>query len=95
MKTKLLLVILFALAYHAPVVNAQKPAPEQKPDVSNKALITKETPGAQKNPSPKSADTRSMKQYTIERFMDTTRLCGSSISADETSIPRRASASCS
>jgi dipeptidyl aminopeptidase/acylaminoacyl peptidase len=86
MKTKLLLVILLALAYHASVVLAQKPVTEQKPDVSNKALITKETPDAKKKPSPNAAETRAVKQYTIEQFMDTTRLGGSSFSADEKSI---------
>lgn len=86
MKTKLLLVILLSLAYHPLIVNAQKPATEEKPDVSDKALITKDVPGAKKNPSAKAAEAQTVKQYTIEQFMDTTRLGGSSFSADEKSI---------
>jgi len=86
MKIKLLLVILISIAYHPSIVDAQKPASEQKPDVSNKALITKETPAAKKSGSPKAVEVRAVKQYTIEQFMDTTRLGGSSFSADEKSI---------
>ena len=40
----------------------------------------------QKNASPKAPANRALKQYTIEQFMDTTRLGGSSFSADEKSI---------
>jgi dipeptidyl aminopeptidase/acylaminoacyl peptidase len=63
-------------------VCAQKPSPEQKPDVSNKALITKETPDPKKKP----ADKGTVKQYTIEQFMATVRLGGASFSSDEKSI---------
>src|SRR5256714_1792067 len=59
--------------------SAQKPSPERKPDVSNKALITKQTPEPKK-------DRKGPKQYTIEQFMATTRLGGASFSADEKSI---------
>ncbi len=86
MKTKLLLVILLSLAFHASTVDAQKPASEQKPDISDKALITKDAPDVEKNPSPKAAGDRAARKYTIEQFMDTTRLGGSSFSADEKSI---------
>jgi dipeptidyl aminopeptidase/acylaminoacyl peptidase len=72
---------LFLLSAHA-----QKPSPERKPDVSDKALITKQTPDLRKNPSPNPAETRTAKQYTIEQFMATTRLGGASFSADEKSI---------
>jgi dipeptidyl aminopeptidase/acylaminoacyl peptidase len=61
---------------------AQKPAREQKPDVSNKTLVTKQTP----EPKKKSENTKAVKQYTIEQFMDTTRIGGASFSADEKSI---------
>jgi dipeptidyl aminopeptidase/acylaminoacyl peptidase len=61
---------------------AQKPSPEQKPDMSSKALITKQTPDPKKKP----AETGAVKQYTIEQFMATTRLGGASFSADEKSI---------
>src|SRR5450755_1077729 len=86
MKTNLLLVILLSLACHPSVVDAQKPASEQKPDISDKALITKDAPDLEKNPSPKAAEDRAARKYTIEQFMDTTRLGGSSFSADEKSI---------
>jgi hypothetical protein len=86
MKTKLLLVILVVLAYHPSVVDAQKTPSEQKQDVSDKALITKDAPDAKKNVAPKAGEVRTVKQYTIEQFMDTTRIGGSSFSADEKSI---------
>ena len=67
-----------------PVAQAQLPA-ERIPDVTDKALITKETP-PQKNPSPRGKSAGAVKQYTIEQFMDTIRVGGSSFSADEKSI---------
>ncbi|HEX8078395.1 MAG TPA: hypothetical protein VF511_11315, partial [Chthoniobacterales bacterium] len=65
-------------------LRAQKPTPDQKPDVSNKALITRQTPTAKKKPA--GPATRGVKQYTIEQFMATTRLGGASFSSDEKSI---------
>jgi dipeptidyl aminopeptidase/acylaminoacyl peptidase len=62
--------------------HAQRPSPERKPDVSNKALITKQTPDPKKKP----AEASGVKQYTIEQFMATTRLGGASFSSDEQSI---------
>ncbi|MFL6538342.1 MAG: prolyl oligopeptidase family serine peptidase [Chthoniobacterales bacterium] len=60
----------------------RRPVPEStKPDVSDKALITKETPTL-KSPSEKKA----VKQYTIEQFMNTERVGGSAFSSDEKSI---------
>jgi dipeptidyl aminopeptidase/acylaminoacyl peptidase len=57
---------------------------ERKPDISDKALITKEqqlrTPGA------KPGKPRQVKQYTIEQFMDTVRFGGASFTHDEKSI---------
>ncbi|HSP45900.1 MAG TPA: S9 family peptidase, partial [Chthoniobacterales bacterium] len=61
---------------------AQRPSQEQKPDVSDKALITKRTPDSKKKPADKGAT----KQYTIEQFMATVRLGGASFSSDEKSI---------
>jgi dipeptidyl aminopeptidase/acylaminoacyl peptidase len=61
---------------------AQKPSPESKPDVSNKSLITKQTP----DPKKKTSDNKAAKQYTIEQFMATIRLGGGSFSSDEKSI---------
>ncbi|HVF73169.1 MAG TPA: S9 family peptidase [Chthoniobacterales bacterium] len=66
---------------------AQKPREEAKPDVSDKALLTKESPVTRKNaPTPKAGESRTVKQYTIEQFMATTRLGGASFSSDEKSI---------
>lgn len=81
-----LLVLILCCAVAVSTAFAQKPSPEQKPDVSNKALITKQKPEPKTNPSPKPAETRTVKQYTIEQFMGTTRIGGSSFSADEKSI---------
>lgn len=62
-------------------VFAQRSTPETKPDVSDKALITKSTPAL------KSADDKKrVKQYTIEQFMNTERVGGSAFSADEKTI---------
>src|SRR3954447_9393859 len=63
-------------------LRAQKTTPEQKPDVSNKSLITKQTPDPKKKPG----ETSAAKQYTIEQFMATIRLGGASFSSDEKSI---------
>src|SRR2546421_10175650 len=75
-------VTIVGLALFISAVRAQKPSPEQKPDVSSKALITKQTPDAKK----KSVDPGAVSHYTIEQFMATTRLGGASFSADEKSI---------
>ncbi|MGZ4983783.1 MAG: S9 family peptidase, partial [Chthoniobacterales bacterium] len=52
-------------------------ATERKPNVSNKALITKATPAKSEKKG---------RQYTIEQFMATTRVGGSAFSSDEKSI---------
>jgi dipeptidyl aminopeptidase/acylaminoacyl peptidase len=56
---------------------------EQKPDVSDKALITKQMPSV-KDRGPK--EDRALKQYSIEQFMATTKVGGASFSHDEQSI---------
>ncbi len=76
------LLTILGLALLISNLNAQKPSPDQKPDVSTKALITKQTPDPKKKP----AESGTVKQYTIEQFMATTRLGGASFSADEKSI---------
>jgi dipeptidyl aminopeptidase/acylaminoacyl peptidase len=81
-KLSLTRVLLLLAAIAAASAKAQKPSPEQKPDVSSKALITKQTPDQKKKP----AETGAARQYTIEQFMATTRLGGASFSADEKSI---------
>src|SRR5436309_15602273 len=63
-------------------IDAQRPSPERKPDVSGKALITKQTP----EPKKKAPAPGAVKQYSIEQFMATTRLTGASFSSDEKSI---------
>jgi dipeptidyl aminopeptidase/acylaminoacyl peptidase len=75
-------VSLLALVMLTSGASAQKPAVEQKPDVSNKALITKKTP----DPTKKPIEAGAVKQYTIEQFMATTRIGGASFSSDEKSI---------
>jgi len=76
------LIVGISVALLISTVRAQKPSPEQKPDVSNKALITKQTPDSKKKP----AETGAVKRYTIEQFMATIRLGGASFSADEKSV---------
>src|SRR5438477_2312307 len=83
---KSLLVVILCAAIAGSAARAQKPPIEQKPDVSNKALLTKQTPESKKKSPPKRANTPAVKQYTIEQFMSTTRIGGSSFSADEKSI---------
>ena len=53
---------LLILALTAFTANAQKPTVERKPDVSNKALVTKQTPESKKKTPPKTADTAAVKQ---------------------------------
>jgi dipeptidyl aminopeptidase/acylaminoacyl peptidase len=77
--------IIFYFALALLNAAAQKAPAEQKPDVSDKALITKQTPET-KNAAAKPGETKAVKQYTIEQFMGTTRIGGSSFSADEKSI---------
>src|SRR5205814_3514018 len=55
-------------------------------DVSDKALITKQTPAPKKSSSPQPSEAGAVKQYTIEQFMGTTRIGGASFSSDEKSI---------
>jgi hypothetical protein len=62
---------------------AAQPTRERTPDVSNKALITTQTPAVQK-PGAKGA--RVPKQYSIEQFMATTKVGGASFSHDEKEI---------
>lgn len=83
---KSLLVVTLCAAVAVTNARAQKPREERKPDVSSKALITKQTPESKKKAPPKPADAPAVKQYTIEQFMSTTRIGGSSFSADEKSI---------
>ena len=58
---------------------------ERRPDVSDKALVTKEKPTTRKKSDGKSSE-QPVKQYTIEQFMNTTRIGGSSFTHDEKSI---------
>ncbi|MFZ1218968.1 MAG: S9 family peptidase [Chthoniobacterales bacterium] len=81
-----LLAAILCCAAAIPAAVAQKSSPDQKPDVSDKALITKQTPAARKSSSPQPAGAGAVKQYTIEQFMATTRLGGASFSSDEKSI---------
>ena len=60
----------------AQFVRAQTTMTQQRPNVTNRTLITKATPPEKTTP----------KQYTIEQFMATMRVGGSAFSADEKSI---------
>lgn len=59
---------------------AQQAPPVSKPSVPDKALITTARPVS------KSAIHKTVKQYTIEQFMNTERVGGSAFSSDEKSI---------
>ncbi|MEP6778218.1 MAG: S9 family peptidase [Chthoniobacterales bacterium] len=83
---KVLLAGAGAIACLSIIMDAQQPSIEQKPDISNKALITKETPAVRKPNHAKASETKAVKQYTIEQFMNTTRFGGSAFSQDEQSI---------
>jgi Tol biopolymer transport system component len=78
-----LFLVALGIVFFTTRIDAQKPAQERKPDVSNKALITKQTPDPKKTAP---AAPGAVKQYTIEQFMATTRLTGASFSSDEKSI---------
>ena len=72
-KLKIFNAVFFIVAQF---VHAQTTTTQQRPNVTNKALITEATPAKKTTP----------KQYTIEQFMATTRVGGSAFSADEKSI---------
>src|SRR5688500_17184427 len=79
-----LFILITALAVSA--AQAQKTPEERKPDVSDKALLTKETPVTKKKSSATPGEKKAVKQYTIEQFMATTRIGGGSFSPEEKSI---------
>ncbi len=60
------------------------PRVEPRPDISDKALITREKPVVKKEA--KSGDAQTVKRYTIEQFMDTTKIGGSAFSHDEKAV---------
>lgn len=82
---KLLLATLLCISIRLPYADAQTREPK-RPDVSDKALITKDKDALNKKPSAKAEPGRVVKQYTIEQFMDTTKVGGSSFTHDEKSI---------
>ncbi len=75
---------LSALAQTVPP--PQGPRTEPRPDVSDKALITTQKPVSPKDIAPKTDEARAVKQYTIEQFMDTTKIGGSAFSHDEKEV---------
>lgn len=77
---RLLTLILFAFAMGA-LAQIRQSSPEQRPDVQDKTLITKAAPELKPARSPRAA-----RQYSIEQFMDTVRVGGSSFSNDEQSL---------
>jgi hypothetical protein len=76
------LILAGSLVVAIDAAEAQRPSPDQKPDVSDKALITKATPEVKAS----SPGQHHVKQYTIEQFMNTVRVGGSAFSSDERSI---------
>lgn len=77
---------IIAAVFMAMHATAQTPPTERVPDLSNKALITKENPLAKKDIAEKPDDARTVKQYTIEQFMDTTKIGGATFSHDEKAV---------
>ena len=59
---------------------------ERRPDVSDKALVTKEKPNPRKKLDAQGKSGGAVKQYTIEQFMATTQVGGASFSHDEKPI---------
>lgn len=82
---KLLLAALLAMSTPPQHADAQT-LDERRPDVSDKALITKGKEIPKKRGPGDAGAGRVVKEYTIEQFMDTTKVGGSSFSADEKSI---------
>lgn len=67
--------------------NAQQTPPlAEPPDLSAKALITKEKPLAPRGSAAQPEENGKVKQYTIEQFMDTTKIRGSAFTHDEKAI---------
>ena len=82
---KMLLAAAILISTH-PAMTYSQVREERRPDVTDKALITKEKPSTDKKASKKSGRGPAVKQYTIEQFMGTTKVGGSSFSHDEKAI---------
>ncbi len=85
----LLLIAAFGYASGAfaqGVTPVQEPGTKPRPDVSDKALITKQKPMTREDSARDTAEVRTVQQYTIEQFMDTTKIGGAAFSADEKEI---------
>ncbi|MDQ6626087.1 MAG: hypothetical protein M3Y69_08115 [Verrucomicrobiota bacterium] len=80
-----LLALTFLMVADLRPVHAQLRPQERKPDVTDKALITTDQKSSADNGA-KAKEDRVVKQYTIEQFMDTVKMGGSSFSHDERSI---------
>src|SRR5688500_9525275 len=78
--------ILLTTALAVSAAQAQRTPEETKPDVSNKAFLTKKKPAAKTKAAKKTAEKGTVKQYSIEHIMATTRIGGGSFSPDEKSI---------
>ena len=65
---------------------AQTPPPHQPRDLTDKALITEKKPMPPADITTKRAETKKVKQYTIEQFMDTTKIGGSAFTSDEQAV---------
>ncbi len=62
------------------------PTVQQAPEMSDKALITKQKPVTPGDSAAPLAEARGVKQYTIEQFMDTTKIGGSAFTHDEKAL---------
>ncbi len=77
----LLLVLTICLAATSPAQVAT-PRTAPRPDISDKALITKQKPVTKEDVAAKRSEAGVVKQYTIEQFMDTTKIGGGAFSHD-------------
>ena len=80
------LLLALALAMTIPATTDAQVRDQARPDVSDKALITEKKPGLDKARAAKGRGGDRVKQYTIEQFMDTTKVGGASFTHDEKSI---------
>ncbi|HEY0369538.1 MAG TPA: S9 family peptidase [Chthoniobacterales bacterium] len=74
----------FALLFLPTLAFAQQASPDARPNHLDKALITKGTPEPKGTAVPN--ESKNVKQYTIEQFMNTTRVGGSAFTADEKTV---------
>lgn len=82
--SRLLLAAALSISTDVTTMHAQV-REERRPDLSDKALITKQKPGG-KEKAGKAEARKSVKQYSIEQFMATTKVGGASFTHDEKAV---------